>query len=207
MIAPVYDLVSGEWPVYRRGRTSALELLELRPGEQVLDLGCGTGLNLPGVRAAVGAHGGFVGVDLSEPMLDAARRRADGWSGAAFVAADLGAGGALEARSEVRAGGVDVVLASYALSLLPDWRAALHDALALARSGARLAIVDMQPARRQPGRALSRAAMWAGGADGQALPWTAVEARCTGVRAREHWGGHVQVRVGTLSAPCGAPRG
>lgn len=95
---------------------------------------------------------------------------------------------------------MDVVLATYALSLLPGWRSVQDTALARARPGARLAVVDTQPARG-PGSPLSRLAMWAGGADPGAHPWTAVDELCTGVRSREHWAGHVQVRVGVLSRP------
>ncbi len=208
-LAPVYDLLSAEWPVYRAGRRSALQLLDLQPGEQVLELGCGTGLNLPGVRAGVGRSGGYVGVDLSRPMLEVAGRRAGDWPGVHLVAADLdAAGGVLQVRPQVRPGGVDVLLATYALSLLPAWRDTLADALTLTCPGARLAVVDMQPARGPvAGRLLARLAMRAGGADPQAHPWTAVEQRCTDVRTREHWAGHVQVRVGTLSRPGGAPPG
>ncbi len=194
-IAPFYDLLSVERPVYRRGRRTALELLDLTPGERVLDLGCGTGLDLPGVRGAVGAGGGFVGVDRSPAMLAVARRRAAGWPGAVLVRADL--------TGDWTAGvpaGVDAVLCCYALSLLPDPGAVLDAAAALARPGARLAVVDMQPARGR-GRVLSELALWAGGADPGARPWTEVESRCTDVRAAEHWAGHVQVRVGTLSRP------
>ncbi len=190
-IAPCYDLVSLEWPVYRAGRRSAIELLDLRPGERVLDLGCGTGLDVPGVRARVGAGGGFLGVDSSPQMLAVAARRAPGW--AEFRTADMTVVDLGEQQ-------FDAVLACYALSLVPGWSTALDRAVAACRPGARLAVVDMQPAAG-PGRLLSRAAMWAGGADPAAHPWTAVEQRCTAVRSVEHWAGHVQVRVGTLSPP------
>jgi SAM-dependent methyltransferase len=52
-----------------------LQRLGLAGGESVLEIGCGTGaLTLP-VAAAVGEHGRVVAVDISEPMLGAARQR------------------------------------------------------------------------------------------------------------------------------------
>ena len=188
-VAPWYDVVSAEWPVYRRGRRAAFELLALRPGERVLDIGCGTGLDLPFVRAA-GAS--FCGVDASPQMLMAARRRARGWSGATFLAADA----ASPAVDELP-GGFDVVVFTYALSIIPAWPVAFSRAVGRARAGARVVVVDMQPATG-PLRPLADLAMRLGGADPAAHPWTAVEQQCTDVRARACWSGHVQLRLGTL---------
>ena len=63
--------------------------LRLAGGESVLEIGCGTGaLTLP-LAQAVGPRGRVVAVDISEPMLDAARRRV-GESGAPNVTLFLG---------------------------------------------------------------------------------------------------------------------
>lgn len=68
--APIYD-------VTRRltlpGRQRAIDALQVRPGESVLDFACGTGLNVPGLRRA--GAGRVVGVDLSGPMLRRAAER------------------------------------------------------------------------------------------------------------------------------------
>jgi ubiquinone/menaquinone biosynthesis C-methylase UbiE len=71
-IAPLYDLLSGrtEWPVRQR----ALAALEARPGERILEIGPGTGHNLVALARAVGARGHVYGIDLSEAMLERARR-------------------------------------------------------------------------------------------------------------------------------------
>src|SRR5438105_6351544 len=52
----------------------------VRPGDRVLDLGCGNGRFLELLRAAAGPTGSAVGADLSTPMLQLAREtaRADG---------------------------------------------------------------------------------------------------------------------------------
>jgi ubiquinone/menaquinone biosynthesis C-methylase UbiE len=60
-------------------------LAELRPGERVLDLGCGDGnYTLPAAQRT----GGTVGLDRSAPMLRAARLRLDGVSGIEWVCGD-----------------------------------------------------------------------------------------------------------------------
>jgi ubiquinone/menaquinone biosynthesis C-methylase UbiE len=63
----------------------ALEALELRPGDRLLDVGCGTGA---GVRAAAKVVERAVGVDLSPKMLGEARERAAGIPGVEFVEGD-----------------------------------------------------------------------------------------------------------------------
>jgi SAM-dependent methyltransferase len=76
----------------RRNRESIgllMTRLGLTGGESVLEIGCGTGaLTLP-VAAAVGASGRVVAVDISEPMLGAARQQI-GESGFANVTLELG---------------------------------------------------------------------------------------------------------------------
>jgi S-adenosylmethionine-diacylgycerolhomoserine-N-methlytransferase len=199
--ARAYDLISGERPVYRRGRVAGIAGLGLTPGCSVLDLGCGTGLNHPLLVSAVGPSGSVVGLDRSPPMLAQARRRAsrEGWSQVRTVQADMADGPVPTADGST---GFDAVVATYALSLVPEWERAWANALQAVRPGGRIAVVDLAlPTGR--GRlltSLARAACALGGSDPQAHPWTAVERDCTDVTASSWWGGHVQVRVGTRPA-------
>jgi cyclopropane fatty-acyl-phospholipid synthase-like methyltransferase len=64
----------GDWP-YREARAAGIEELHLEPGDRVVDLFCGTGVNFEPLLARIGATGRVVGVDGSEGMLRRARRR------------------------------------------------------------------------------------------------------------------------------------
>ena len=197
-LARAYDLTSGE-PVYRAGRRLGIDALRLRPGQCVLDVGCGTGLNFPLLAERVGAYGLVIGVDSSPGMLEQARARVAraGWDNVRLIEADATTLDLVRVRKEA-GGPVDAALATYALSLMPAWPSAWRRMLELVRPGGRLAVVDLQ---RPDGPAialtpLARLATFLGGADIDAHPWTAVESDCTGVTAARAWGGHLQVRVG-----------
>jgi ubiquinone/menaquinone biosynthesis C-methylase UbiE len=68
-------------------RRRAVELLGLSPGETVLDVACGTGVNFPFLEHRVGQGGAIVGVDISPEMLGRAaeRVRGEGWSNVTLV--------------------------------------------------------------------------------------------------------------------------
>jgi S-adenosylmethionine-diacylgycerolhomoserine-N-methlytransferase len=201
-VARVYDRLSAE-PVYRAGRVEAVAALGLARGERVLDVGCGTGLNLP-LLTAVGPTGLVVGVDRSTRMLDVARAqvRRRGWDNVRLVHADATG---LDIGLDPTLGdpaGFDAVVFTYALSLMPDWPAAWHAATRLLRPGGRAAVVDM---RLPQGRArilspLARLACLLGGADINAHPWTELEKQaCGDVVRRSLRGGHIQVRTAVVA--------
>ena len=58
-------------------RLRAVELLRLKRGDCVVDLGCGTGLNFDFLTERIGPEGRLIGVDISPEMLAGARERAE----------------------------------------------------------------------------------------------------------------------------------
>lgn len=76
-IARPYDLFATS-PIFAGLRREAVTALDLSVGDRVLDIGCGTGGNLPFVDRAVGREGTYVGVDLSRGMLSRAQARDPG---------------------------------------------------------------------------------------------------------------------------------
>ncbi len=67
-------------PFLREVATKSLVRLALQAGESVLDVGCGTGVFLPSLAAAVGPDGRVVGLDHSAAFLQDAHKRLDGAS-------------------------------------------------------------------------------------------------------------------------------
>lgn len=197
----LYDWLALEWPIYGSGRRAAIEALGLSPGDRVLDLGCGTGLNLRHLLRRVGPTGHVVALDSSPDMLrQAARRiRRHGWTNVSFLCADAST---VELGAEV----VDAAISTYALSVVPDWPAAWATMLRATRTGGRIAVVDLQePVGRWA--VLSPLARWlcaVSGSDIGAHPWLLLEADLVDVRSAARRGGHIQIRVGTV--PPARPR-
>jgi SAM-dependent methyltransferase len=71
--APIYDL---ELALFEPVRRRAIELLNLKPGATVLDVGCGTGLSFAALEERIGPEGSIVGIEQSGEMLERARSRA-----------------------------------------------------------------------------------------------------------------------------------
>jgi len=135
--ASIYDWTR---PLLLFGRPEALRALALRPGERVLDVGCGTGWSLPRLSAR-GAR--VVGIEPSSPM----RRRAEahlerrGLTG--VVDLDPRPYGS-HRRYE---GTADAVLFSYSLSMIPPYEEVLQRARLDLVPGGRIAVVDFLDAR------------------------------------------------------------
>lgn len=76
---------------YEHIRAQAIDLLQLRPGQTVLDMGCGTGMSLERLQQAVGPHGQVVAVDQCPDMLERAHQRVrqHGWSNVQLACAPI----------------------------------------------------------------------------------------------------------------------
>lgn len=128
--APVYDPLLER--VFRPGRTAAIARLDLQPGERVVLVGIGTGLDLPLLPRQVEV----TGIDISPAMLARARDRAR----ALHLDVDLREGDA--AHTGLPSGGHDAVVLHLVLSVVPDPRAVLREAMRLLRPGGRAVVFD-----------------------------------------------------------------
>lgn len=125
-----------------RGRDELLQRLPLAPGATLIDLGGGTGRNIEFLAARVPGLARVELVDLCPALLAQARQRCGRWPNVHLVEADV---------THYRpAQAADVVLMSYALTMIPDWRPALRNAVAMLRPGGTLAIVDFCLSKSQP---------------------------------------------------------
>ena len=144
-IAKVYDRLAerSEAPVRERG----LELLNVRAGETVLEIGCGTGRSLLALAGRIGAEPGggrVIGLDLSAGMLRQARRllgddgSSSGRAPVALVAADA-------TRLPLAPDAVDAIFVSFTLELFdtPEIPVVLAECRRVLRPSGRMVVVGM----------------------------------------------------------------
>jgi demethylmenaquinone methyltransferase/2-methoxy-6-polyprenyl-1,4-benzoquinol methylase len=144
-----YDLTSRLYPVpgypQRAQRLQTVQALRLRPGDTVVDMACGTGLNFSLIERAIGPGGRIIGVDLTDAMLAHAQLRVDanGWSNVSLVQSD--------AASFEFPAGVDGIMSTYALSQVPEVAEVIAHGAAALSEGRRWAVLDLKVPDRTPG--------------------------------------------------------
>ncbi|GAA1367601.1 class I SAM-dependent methyltransferase [Streptomyces beijiangensis] len=111
---------------------TAVGELGLRPGDAVLDAGCGTGRALPALRDAVGSGGSVLGIDLTPAMLTAAVRAGRDRSGRLLLG-DV-------TRLPVRSRALDAVFGAGLISHLPQPDENLRELARVVRPGGLLAL-------------------------------------------------------------------
>lgn len=136
--APIYDATRR---IFLRGRRAATSALALKPGDHVLEIGCGTGFNLPALGLDVGEAGQVVGLDLSMAMLSRGMsRRRDNTH---LICADAAQPPLTQA--------FDGILFSYALTVIPDWQLALRWASEHIEPAGKIVALDfLAPPRVRP---------------------------------------------------------
>lgn len=72
-------------PLLRKVAFRSVSLMGLKPGDRVLDVGCGSGVLLPALAEIVSPGGAVIGLDHSQALLDAARERVQESTTAAAV--------------------------------------------------------------------------------------------------------------------------
>jgi ubiquinone/menaquinone biosynthesis C-methylase UbiE len=137
-VAPWYRALSPLFLINPTMRRKAVAAMGLRPGDAALEVGVGSGRNLPYLLDAVGLSGAVVGVDLSAGMLAEARKLVAS-RGASNV--DLVEAGAATVELDRD---FDAVLFSLSYSVIPEALrpAALARAWDRLRPGGRLVVLD-----------------------------------------------------------------
>src|ERR1700744_2513369 len=135
----IFSLGSGNW--YRR---RCLLRAGLKPGQTVLDVAIGTGLIAQAALPIVGARNKIIGLDLSEAMLEAARRKLD-------IPLIQGMAEALPLADE----SVDFVVMGYAIRHIADLESCFREFKRVLRRDGTLLLLEVS----SPGRAIFKSTL------------------------------------------------
>ncbi len=132
-----------------QGREELWQQIDAPQGGIWVDMGGGTGGNVEFLGDRVARLGKFYVVDLATSLLKVAAERAQarGWHNVQAVEADA-------TKFCPAEGAADVVSFSYSLTMIPDWFAAIDNALRILKPGGRIAVVDFYVSRKHPGQNL-----------------------------------------------------
>jgi S-adenosylmethionine-diacylgycerolhomoserine-N-methlytransferase len=132
------------------GRKELIDSLPVPDGAHVVELGGGTGRNLEFFGERLSRFASVTLVDLCPSLLARARARCDamGWSTVRCIEADATRFGPAHP--------VDAVYLSYSLTMIPDWFAAVDNAIAMLKPGGVIGVVDFYVSRKHPPHGLRR---------------------------------------------------
>ncbi len=139
------------------GTGNPFSLGVLQPGERVVDVGSGAGIDSLIAARMVGSKGWVIGVDMTNAMLAKARKSADEGR---FTNIEFRQG--LAESLPVLDSWADVVISNGVLNLLPDKHAALHEMARVLKPGGRLQIGDILVQKAVPESAKRNIDLWTG---------------------------------------------
>lgn len=146
------------------GCGAPLTLLDAQPGETVLDLGSGPGLDAFLAARAVGPTGHVIGVDMTPEMVERARRTAER---AGFTQVEFRQG-RLEALP-VEDASIDAVISNCVINLVPDKGRVFAEAARVLKPGGRMVISDIVLSKPLPEAIVRHLPAWVGCVSGAVL--------------------------------------
>jgi ubiquinone/menaquinone biosynthesis C-methylase UbiE len=125
-------------------RKKTIETLNLKTGDTVVEIGCGTGLNFSLLQKKIGPKGKIIGVDMTDAMLDQARSKIKKkkWKNVILVRGDAAA---FKFPKNINA-----VISTFALGFIPGYKKVIKNAYGSLKKGSRISVLDLKMPPKWP---------------------------------------------------------
>ncbi|MGI8545566.1 MAG: class I SAM-dependent methyltransferase [Aridibacter sp.] len=134
---------------YLLGRDKLISEMDVREGENILEIGCGTGRNLT-ILAKKYPNTNFYGLDASAAMLETAQKKVDANNFKNVILENALADDFSFNTTFNLEKPFDTIYFSYSISMIPTWQESIQNALANLKSGRSFYIVDFYDQRDLP---------------------------------------------------------
>ncbi len=142
-ISSFYDFFTER--IYRKQRAELIEKLELKTGDTVLLIACGTGISFEPIIEKVGKEGKIIGIDNSLKMLEVAQKKiaTRGWSNIQLINtnAELISQELIENEIGEKIE-FDTVIGELAFSVIPKWKTTIRKSMKLLKDGGKIGVLD-----------------------------------------------------------------
>ena len=176
-------------------RKMTVDALELSKGDTVVELGCGTGLNFGRVLDVIGSEGKLIGVDITDKMLDQARKlvKENGWKNVELIQSDF--------TDYEFPEGLDGIFATGALQYSLHYDKIIHRGYDALKTGKKFVVTDF---KRSQGSAriftpillYFAKPFWADKEYIERCAWKSIEKYFEKTSHTEGWGGFLYISVG-----------
>jgi len=139
------------------GTGNPFSIEELNSGEKVVDIGCGAGIDSLVAAKKVGSNGKVIGVDMTDAMLNKARKAGEE---AGFNQVEFKKGHAESL--PIEDGWADIVISNGVINLTPDKKTTFREIARILKPNGRVQIGDILVQKKVPDSAKRKIDLWTG---------------------------------------------
>jgi len=196
-----YDLTANLYYVIgfreQKYRQESVAMLNVKQGDTVLEIGCGTGLNFPILLQYIGKGGKVIGIDLTDKMLKRAenRIRKNKWNNFELINID--------ASVYLLNDKVNAVISTFALTMIPEYENIIKNISSSLEPGSRFVVCDFKKPEQYPDW-LVNLGVFITKPFGVSLdladrkPWENMKEHFSKVEVKEIFGGFAYIAVGIV---------
>lgn len=141
-IARLYDFFT--YFFYKKARIDLINELDLKKGDRVLIIACGTGQNFNLIESKIGYKGEIIAVDYSEGMLNQAKKRVkkNKWNNIKLIQKDAREINNDFLKKENINSNFDAIIGELAFSVIPEWENVMNSSISMLKKNGKLGLLD-----------------------------------------------------------------